>query len=170
MGPRVGSLPGQPAMARHFGLMAGGSLLAIAAGSVVSSPAKAARMTVSTDTSISSSAGCVIWNGGSLTVTGGGVLQNSSGPGLAVSGTVGTLSSAGSITGSAAAISNAGNIDYLTNTGVIDSPSVGIDNLIGAAIYTLLNDTSGTISSIQNVRRYGPGDQQRDHLRHARRL
>ena len=59
----------KPIVSMRAHLMAGISLLALAAATLAPNQA-AACTTVSTDTSIGSSAGCILWTGGSLTVSG----------------------------------------------------------------------------------------------------
>jgi uncharacterized protein with beta-barrel porin domain len=100
----------------------------------------------------------VIGNGGiGLTNTGDGLISElinngtitGSGSGIYNTATIGTLANAGLITGGSRGIANYGEIDSLTNSGMIQGTgtiSVGIDN--EGSIGTLWNQINGTVMGV----------------------
>jgi uncharacterized protein with beta-barrel porin domain len=119
---------------------------------------------VSSNTTISSSTGCVSWSGGNLSVTNTGTIS-AGGSALIVGGSsVGTLTNSGSIGGGSGGIGNlGGTIGALTNSGTISGVGIGVFNVgtIGTlsnsgiisggiintgSIGTLTNSSGGTIS------------------------
>jgi uncharacterized protein with beta-barrel porin domain len=122
-------------------LKTGTSILALTLNAV---PAMACTP-VSSDTTISSSTGCVNWSGGNLSITNTGAISTSSYLALTVStSSVGALTNSGRISAGSSAVFNTGSIGALTNSGSINAHSVGIFN--GGTIGTLTN--SGTISGV----------------------
>jgi uncharacterized protein with beta-barrel porin domain len=122
--------------------MTGASILALMLNTV---PAMACTP-VSSNTTISSSTGCVNWSGGNLSITNTGAISTSSYGALTIGGSsVGALTNSGSISASITAIANyGGSIGALTNSGSISAHSVGVFN--GGTVGTLTN--SGTISGV----------------------
>jgi uncharacterized protein with beta-barrel porin domain len=120
-------------------LLAGASVLALTLGAV---PALACT-TVSSNTTISASTGCVNWSGGNLSVTNTGAISTSGFSAVTVAGaSVGTLTLRGSISAGNTGIANYGSMAALINSGSISGGSVGISS--GGTIGTVTN--SGTIS------------------------
>lgn len=100
--------------------------------------------TVSSNTTISSSTGCVSWSGGNLSVTNTGAISASGATALVIGGSsVGTLTNSGSISSGSEAIFNTGSVATLTNSGTISGTNFGIFNV--GTLGTLSN--SGSISS-----------------------
>ena len=114
---------------------------------------------VSSNTTISSSTGCVSWSGGNLSVTNTGAISASGATALVISGSsVGTLTNSGTISSGSAGVFNTGTVGTLTNSGTISGANFGIFNI--GSIATLSNSgsisdggivNSGSIGALSNI-------------------
>lgn len=138
-------------------LLAGASLLVLAAVKAGVPPALAACTTVSGDTSVVGNTGCVNWSGGTLSISGAGTIATTgpSEPAVTVSGSSGNLTNSGTIDSRFIGVSNlvAGTIGTLHNSGTIRGDngaagngftSAGINN--SGTIGALINDAAGVIA------------------------
>jgi hypothetical protein len=151
--------------ASRAALLAGASLIALG---VFAAPAQAAcsgpDQIISTST-----AGPIVSNGGAITVTNNGIITGLAGLGVSDGVDVGpacpatTVANSGSISGAAggAGVSNSDTIGTLTNSGTIaggaggggsipGAVGAGVFNAQGATIGLLINESNGTITSIDN--------------------
>jgi outer membrane autotransporter protein len=85
------------------------------------------------------------WDGSNLTINQGGTVASGNSNAITNAGTIGTLSNSGTVSGSARGIYNIGTTDTLSNGGIVSGGNTGIDN--AGTIGALSN--SGTISGSQ---------------------